>query len=156
MGDLSDRMTGERNLPDYKGSPFHGPVRTVLVETTPPKLDLTLERVDTILAALKPAENPDDYFSEQPDPGSDRERQLIHRLLCWYWDENDTYDEVAVRVRRHVERVEGGDWIRLHPDLNEVVETLKRLDAPDRLRVIRGFCFHCGADDPKCQCWNDE
>lgn len=24
----------------------------------------------------------------------------------------------------------------------------------DSLRVY--FCIHCGHDDPRCQCWNDE
>lgn len=36
------------------------------------------------------------------------------------------------------------------------VEALEALHADDRMRVFHEFCLHCGAQDPSCQCWNDE
>lgn len=40
------------------------------------------------------------------------------------------------------------------------VELMKSLGPYDRMRVLDGlrenFCMHCGDDDPRCQCWNDE
>lgn len=26
----------------------------------------------------------------------------------------------------------------------------------ERLEIFSRFCQHCGSDDPRCQCWNDE
>lgn len=37
-----------------------------------------------------------------------------------------------------------------------VVERLQKLSAEERMVVFGFFCKYCGADDPLCQCWNDE
>jgi len=37
-----------------------------------------------------------------------------------------------------------------------VVEQMQALPDEARLAVMRSFCRHCGGDDPRCQCWNDE
>ena len=149
-------MTGECNLPGYQGSHFQGPVRTVRVEVKP-KSDLTPERVDAILAALRPADDPDAYFFNQPDPGPDRDNQLIHKLLCWHYEEYDTYEETAERVRGIVKLLnEEGRIAHLDPEIEQVIEMIRRMDPPDRLRVVRHFCNHCGDEDSHCPCQDDE
>lgn len=40
--------------------------------------------------------------------------------------------------------------------VTRAVEMLKELPAEQRLAVFNSFCCHCGSDDVRCQCWNDE
>lgn len=44
--------------------------------------------------------------------------------------------------------------------ISEVVTILQKMDGSSRrdaFSAMRGFfCRECGADDPSCQCWNDE
>ncbi len=46
--------------------------------------------------------------------------------------------------------------------LATIIDTLRMLPWQDRKDVMRAiqyngeFCWHCGVDDPDCQCWNDE
>lgn len=37
-----------------------------------------------------------------------------------------------------------------------MVDMMKDLTPDQRMEVFSQFCKHCGSDDPKCQCWNDE
>lgn len=37
-----------------------------------------------------------------------------------------------------------------------LIRELRKLSEEERLKAIRAFCNVCGADDPECQCWNDE
>lgn len=45
---------------------------------------------------------------------------------------------------------------------SQIMETLLALTPTVRGMVASGlqyndaFCWHCGIDDPDCQCWNDE
>ena len=32
----------------------------------------------------------------------------------------------------------------------------KELSDDERMEVMREYCRHCGSDNPRCQCWNDE
>lgn len=66
--------------------------------------DMTEEQVRSILNDLKVRSSAecDKYFDEQPDPGPDPHYQLVHHLLCWHWDEYDTFDEVSERVINEV------------------------------------------------------
>lgn len=40
--------------------------------------------------------------------------------------------------------------------LQRVVDALDALTDDERLKVFAEYCTHCGAKDPRCQCWNDE
>ena len=40
--------------------------------------------------------------------------------------------------------------------ISDAVETLRWLTKDERMAVFSFFCTHCGSDDPRCQCWNDE
>lgn len=42
------------------------------------------------------------------------------------------------------------------PITDKVVEALLALTVDERAEVFGRFCTHCGSDDPRCQCWNDE
>jgi hypothetical protein len=37
-----------------------------------------------------------------------------------------------------------------------MVDQMRDLTPDQRMEVFGEFCKHCGWDDPKCQCWNDE
>ena len=43
-----------------------------------------------------------------------------------------------------------------HPQIHPLIEALKTLTPDERLKVFDAFCSHCGIDDPRCHCWNDE
>lgn len=36
------------------------------------------------------------------------------------------------------------------------LEALRKLQPDQRLEIFADFCTHCGSDNPRCQCWNDE
>jgi hypothetical protein len=40
--------------------------------------------------------------------------------------------------------------------LQSAMKSLKSLTNEERMELWRDYCTHCGSDDPKCQCWNDE
>jgi len=40
--------------------------------------------------------------------------------------------------------------------ISEVIAEIMKLSDDERLKVFKSFCLSCGADDPMCQCWNDE
>jgi hypothetical protein len=40
--------------------------------------------------------------------------------------------------------------------LDFAIAWLMALPPERRLDVFAAFCTHCGDDDPRCQCWNDE
>ena len=40
--------------------------------------------------------------------------------------------------------------------IRRVVDQILALSEDDRLEVFSHFCHHCGRDDPRCQCWNDD
>ena len=42
------------------------------------------------------------------------------------------------------------------PSVEDVARAMRTLSADDRATVMSNFCKHCGRDDPRCQCWNDE
>lgn len=37
-----------------------------------------------------------------------------------------------------------------------VEKFLREMRSEERMEIFRLFCRSCGADDPGCQCWNDE
>jgi len=37
-----------------------------------------------------------------------------------------------------------------------VLECLQEMPEEQRLDVFSSFCTHCGTNNPRCQCWNDE
>ena len=37
-----------------------------------------------------------------------------------------------------------------------VCDGVKAMTDNERLELFGGSCKHCGCDDPRCQCWNDE
>jgi len=37
-----------------------------------------------------------------------------------------------------------------------MIDALKTYTDEERLEIFSEFCDHCGCEDPKCQCWNDE
>jgi hypothetical protein len=47
---------------------------------------------------------------------------------------------------------------QLGPD--ELARRIRALTPAMRMKAIEALgnlmCMHCGSDDPKCQCWNDE
>lgn len=49
-----------------------------------------------------------------------------------------------------------GEWQADPSARSLAVNALLELSADQRLSVFRLFCTHCGANDPGCQCWNDE
>lgn len=40
--------------------------------------------------------------------------------------------------------------------VQSIVDDLRRLPEERRMEAFRNFCTHCGSDNPRCQCWNDE
>lgn len=42
------------------------------------------------------------------------------------------------------------------PSVAEARAMLAKLSNAEFLEAIEGRCAHCGAKDPRCQCWNDE
>jgi len=59
-----------------------------------------------------------------------------------------TDEEQAEMDRRSEARVAA--IVTLFSDLT----AREREDAISRIR--EGFCVHCGSDNPRCQCWNDD
>jgi len=49
-----------------------------------------------------------------------------------------------------------GSWRRAITKHADAVNELLKLSPARRLTVFSKFCIHCGIDDPKCRCWNDE
>lgn len=48
-----------------------------------------------------------------------------------------------------------GDALRAM-NIRALLTSLKELDQESRLEIFRQFCNHCGSNDPRCQCWNDD
>jgi hypothetical protein len=40
--------------------------------------------------------------------------------------------------------------------IEQIVAAMQMLSDEERMEIMRNFCRHCGNDDPRCQCWNDE
>ena len=38
----------------------------------------------------------------------------------------------------------------------EIYEALLKLSDQERMEVFSQFCCHCGSDESRCYCWNDE
>lgn len=36
------------------------------------------------------------------------------------------------------------------------IDALRSLSDEQRAEAIHHFCTHCGSENPRCQCWNDE
>jgi hypothetical protein len=49
-----------------------------------------------------------------------------------------------------------GEWRPATTPYASAVNALMLLTHDQRLEAFGFFCSHCGIDDPKCQCWNDE
>ena len=49
-----------------------------------------------------------------------------------------------------------GEWKKLETPRANVFNMLRHLSEKDRLDLFHKFCVHCGSDNPRCQCWNDE
>lgn len=59
----------------------------------------------------------------------------------------------------HVTREEYAEFIeQLGIDYQKasIISAMKTMTEIDRLEIINQFCHHCGSNDPRCQCWNDE
>jgi len=41
-------------------------------------------------------------------------------------------------------------------DYANAVALLRGMKPEARCEVMNLFCKHCGSDDPRCHCWNDE
>ena len=40
--------------------------------------------------------------------------------------------------------------------VEHIVDELLAMSEDDRLEVFSHFCRHCGRNDKRCQCWNDD
>jgi len=40
--------------------------------------------------------------------------------------------------------------------VDHVIDLLRSMEEDERMAVFAKFCTHCGANNPRCQCWNDE
>jgi hypothetical protein len=79
-----------------------------------------------------------------------RQRDNLMWLLESYLDELDpkpTWRDACQDVYRNL--------FHMKPHA-QLLHDLRRLGEEQRLEVLRSFCCECGADDPRCQCWNDE
>ncbi len=51
---------------------------------------------------------------------------------------------------------EAMEWAKATVGHAQAVGALRELTEAQRMEVFRLFCTHCGSDNPRCQCWNDE
>ena len=40
--------------------------------------------------------------------------------------------------------------------IKQIVATMLEMSEEERMEIMGSFCRHCGSDDPRCVCWNDE
>ena len=66
-----------------------------------------------------------------------------------------TIGEVVLAIRA-LRRPDAAPARPATPSVEEVARAMRTLSADDRATVMSNFCKHCGRDDPRCQCWNDE
>jgi len=57
---------------------------------------------------------------------------------------------LAALVNTHGAKLEDGKAVP------SIVAAMRLLSPADREAIIGHFCHHCGSEDPRCQCWNDE
>ena len=59
------------------------------------------------------------------------------------------FQKVSAFQKENVEAMK--TWIRQHLEMLTNEERLKLFED-----LAKGYCIHCGRNDPNCQCWNDE
>ena len=69
-----------------------------------------------------------------------------------HWYRNDEAPAVAEFFRD----LEDKRQVGAEALVRNIVDDLLALSEDDRLEVFSNFCHHCGRNDPRCQCWNDD
>ena len=49
-----------------------------------------------------------------------------------------------------------GETMSENKMLAVILKLMLLLTAKERMEIMLNFCLHCGSDQPRCQCWNDE
>jgi len=86
---------------------------------------------------------------------------------AWWRAHYHTSDQWAKTVTKWLDGEDSGKGVMGEPwqTIRERIRALVHLDAglsldtlsPDqRMQLFAKYCTHCGTDNPKCQCWNDE
>ena len=66
------------------------------------------------------------------------------------------YEEKVINGVLHCRSTPNGEWMPATSAHATVVNALMALTYEQRMEAFGFFCTHCGRDDPRCQCWNDE
>ncbi len=37
-----------------------------------------------------------------------------------------------------------------------IIDLMREMTDEQRMQIMCEFCTHCGRNEPRCQCWNDE
>jgi len=75
-----------------------------------------------------------------------------------YYEEGKSmyYKEKVINGALHCCSTPNGEWRPATSAHAAVVNALMALTDEQRMDVFGFFCTHCGGNDPRCQCWNDE
>ena len=66
------------------------------------------------------------------------------------------YEEKIINGVLHCRSTPDGEWRPATSAHAVAVNALMALTDEQRMEAFGFFCCHCGTDDPRCQCWNDE
>ena len=66
------------------------------------------------------------------------------------------YEEEVINGTLHCRSTPSGGWRAASSAHADAVNALLALTDEQRLAALGFFCTHCGCDNPRCQCWNDE
>ena len=66
------------------------------------------------------------------------------------------YEEKFIDGKLMFRTTPKGEWEHKTTSVALVANQLILMTDDERVELFSLFCTHCGSDDPRCQCWNDE
>lgn len=66
------------------------------------------------------------------------------------------YEEKFINGVLHYRTSPSGEWSKAVCRKAVAANALFGLIDEERTQVFGLFCKHCGSNDPRCQCWNDD
>lgn len=80
----------------------------------------------------------------------------------WYewWlsedDHGDTIEDVSKATWDAATKAAEAKFTSTNNERDEIIRLLDGVSAEERIEIFHNYCVHCGGNDPRCQCWNDE
>jgi hypothetical protein len=87
----------------------------------------------------------------------DNENKIVPVRMQWF--NESEYDQYRFLTYEKFDTEEDAElFIKNFQEIISIriVNQLEDLTDEQRLEVFSHFCKHCGCNDPKCQCWNDD